>query len=321
MQKTFNFFYAFLLAILGFGATLMAEDITLTTYYPAPYGAYDELSTTGATNLATTSGNVGIGTTSGGAKFDVAGTIRAKDVFAAGGQNLIIGDEIFLSDLDTANTLGIYGVQNTTIGNIKLGSGGPTIYGAGGMMGIGVSPTTSTLEVNGNIRAIFASVGGGTTLKSTAVPTGVIGYDIAELFDASEEIEAGDVVGIDETKDLKLRKSSAPYETGMVGITSGGPAILFEGSQIQIAPKPGEFIKGTKIPIALAGRVTCKVSLENGAIKRGDLLTASSIPGHAMKATNREKSFGAIIGKALENFNGGSNGEKQGRIIVLVTLQ
>src|SRR3989338_665541 len=100
MQKTFNFFYAFLLAILGFGATLMAEDITLTTYYPAPYGAYDELSTTGATNLATTSGNVGIGTTSGGAKFDVAGTIRAKDVFAAGGQNLIIGDEIFLSDLD-----------------------------------------------------------------------------------------------------------------------------------------------------------------------------------------------------------------------------
>jgi len=44
MQKTFNFFYAFLLAILGFGATLMAEDITLTTYYPAPYGVYDELS-------------------------------------------------------------------------------------------------------------------------------------------------------------------------------------------------------------------------------------------------------------------------------------
>lgn len=44
MRKTFNFFYAFLLALLGFGVTLMAEDITLTTYYPAPYGAYNELS-------------------------------------------------------------------------------------------------------------------------------------------------------------------------------------------------------------------------------------------------------------------------------------
>ena len=54
MQRNFNFFYAFLLALLGLGVTLMAEEITLTTYYPAPYGAYDEL---------IVSGNVGIGTT------------------------------------------------------------------------------------------------------------------------------------------------------------------------------------------------------------------------------------------------------------------
>ncbi|MFA5388703.1 MAG: hypothetical protein WC312_02985 [Candidatus Omnitrophota bacterium] len=81
MQKTFIFFYAFLLAVLALGATLMAEEITLTTYYPAPYGAYDELTTTGNTYLATTSGNaVGIGTTTVTANMalDVAGTINAE---------------------------------------------------------------------------------------------------------------------------------------------------------------------------------------------------------------------------------------------------
>jgi hypothetical protein len=62
MQKTFNFFYAFLLALVGIGATLMAEDITLTTYYPAPYGAYENLTTTNDTYLAMKSGeSVGIG--------------------------------------------------------------------------------------------------------------------------------------------------------------------------------------------------------------------------------------------------------------------
>ena len=85
MNKIFMFFYVFLLAVLGVGTTLMAEDITLTTYYPAPYGAYDELTTTGNTYLATTSGNVGIGTTVPGTyKIKVLGTIDAT-TYSAGG--------------------------------------------------------------------------------------------------------------------------------------------------------------------------------------------------------------------------------------------
>ena len=71
----------------------------------------------------------------------------------------------------------------------------------------------------------------------------------------------------------------------------------------------------------MTGRVPCKISSENGPIERGDLLTSSSTPGHAMKATDRDKSFGAIVGKALQPFKGGPNGETTGVIIVLVTLQ
>lgn len=52
-------FFTLALFSLGF-----CEDITITTYYPSPYGSYNELTTTGNTYLATTTaGKVGIGTT------------------------------------------------------------------------------------------------------------------------------------------------------------------------------------------------------------------------------------------------------------------
>jgi len=66
-----------LLAILVLSAASICyaadegEEITLTTYYPAPYGDYDELSVSGNAYLAVDSGNVGIGTTNPGAKLHI----------------------------------------------------------------------------------------------------------------------------------------------------------------------------------------------------------------------------------------------------------
>ena len=54
----------------------------------------------------------------------------------------------------------------------------------------------------------------------------------------------------------------------------------------------------------------------NGAIIPGDLLTTSSIPGHAMKVTDYNRAKGSIIGKAM---TGLKNGE--GTILVLISLQ
>jgi hypothetical protein len=50
--------------------------------------------------------------------------------------------------------------------------------------------------------------------------------------------------------------------------------------------------------LALAGRVPVKVSAENGKIQPGDLLVASSTPGHAMRAP-KNPAAGTVIGKAL----------------------
>jgi hypothetical protein len=195
-----------------------------------------------------------------------------------------------------------------------------TILGTG-EVGIGATPS-ATLHVNGNIKAVLDDIDGAAPANMRYNSgTNEIGYDVAELFETTEEVEPGDLLVIDETQDFKLRKSKFSYEKGVVGIVSWSPAILFEGSQLEIAPKPGGFEKGTRPPVTLVGRILCKVSIENGIIEKGDLLTSSSIPGHAMKALDKEKSFGAVIGKALETFNGGPNGKKTGEIMVLMSLQ
>jgi hypothetical protein len=71
-----------------------------------------------------------------------------------------------------------------------------------------------------------------------------------------------------------------------------------------------------EVPLAVVGIVPCKVTAENGAIARGDLLLTSSRPGYAMKGTDRSRMLGAVIGKTMQPLPKGS-----GVIQVLVTLQ
>lgn len=152
--------------------------------------------------------------------------------------------------------------------------------------------------------------------------TKLIGKDAAEVFAASEEVSAGDVLVIDPANAMHLKKSGLPYDKKVVGIVSEAPAILLEGEQMQMSPDPAGVNKPNRPAVALAGRVLCKVSTENGEIQPGDLLTTSSVAGHAMKADrDRAKSLGKIVGKALESFSGGANGETTGMIAVFVTLQ
>ncbi len=234
---------------------------------------------------------------------------------ANGDYSFASGHNMRLSD--KAKHTFLWGVSSAPITPIDT-SDAFIIYS--GSVGINVFDPSATLDVGGNIKANLKDIAGTTPLLGDSY--GEIGYDIAELFEASEEVEAGDVLVLDnKEKGLRLRKSLTPYEKGVVGIVSAAPAILFEGSELQIAPQPGSFIKGKKPPVALNGRVICKVTNENGPIELGDLLTTSSTPGHAMKATDREKSFGTIVGKALESFEGGSQGESTGVISVFVMVR
>jgi hypothetical protein len=64
------------------------------------------------------------------------------------------GDDAALYDINVVNTMGIYGVQDITVGSVKLGSNGGTISGRSGSIGIGtITPNSASLHVSGNVFA------------------------------------------------------------------------------------------------------------------------------------------------------------------------
>lgn len=64
---------------------LRSENLTMTTYYPAPYGGYVSILTTGKTVLARDAeGNVGIGTSNPASKLDVSGSAKVTEDIVAG---------------------------------------------------------------------------------------------------------------------------------------------------------------------------------------------------------------------------------------------
>lgn len=68
-------FFIFVLFSLSFAE----ETMTITTYYPSPYGSYNQLTTTGNTYLATSSGSrVGIGTSSPSYQLQLSTDSAAK---------------------------------------------------------------------------------------------------------------------------------------------------------------------------------------------------------------------------------------------------
>ncbi|MFH1173249.1 MAG: tail fiber domain-containing protein, partial [bacterium] len=68
------FFILYLLSL-----AFAQETVSITTYYPSPYGSYNELTTASNTYLATTTGNVGIGTTSSSYTLQVGQSTAGVD--------------------------------------------------------------------------------------------------------------------------------------------------------------------------------------------------------------------------------------------------
>jgi hypothetical protein len=136
------------------------------------------------------------------------------------------------------------------------------------------------------------------------------GADCAEAFDVRDPraLDPGTVLVIGDNE--RLRESCDAYDKRVAGVISGAgdcrPGIVLGND---------EHSRRDRAPVALMGKVYCKVDAQYAPLAVGDLLVTSPTPGHAMKARDPLKAFGAGLGKALRPL-----AEGQGLIPILVSL-
>jgi len=234
---------------------------------------------------------------------------------------------------------GVYGESHST-------SGGAGVYGEGKAGGTGVSGKSETgigvwavsetyeglraetksadtaalaayqLNPGSDRPAIYARHLGGRNAAFFDGSVFVTGDVLLQNADCAEDFaiadgaaaEPGMVMVIDETG--SLAESRLPYDKRVAGVLSGAgdykPGLILDRQAEPAARRP----------LALLGKVFCRVDAGSAGIEVGDLLTTSETPGHAMKATDAARAFGAVLGKALRPLASG-----RGLIPVLVALQ
>jgi hypothetical protein len=144
------------------------------------------------------------------------------------------------------------------------------------------------VNASGNVNAANINVTGDIRLQNA---------DCAEEFDVetvgAPPIAPGTVVVLAAVG--CLRPSSFAYDKRVAGVVSGGgdykPGIILDQKSAQ----------SDRVPVALLGKVFCNVDATHESVEVGDLLTTSDTPGHAMKASDSSRAFGAVIGKALQS--------------------
>ncbi|MDQ3158881.1 MAG: hypothetical protein M3P98_01970, partial [bacterium] len=152
------------------------------------------------------------------------------------------------------------------------------------------------VTVSGDLQLYHGSeTANSTSLKagSSVVITKIgAGSDLAEIYGTKDtSIGPGDVVSLDSTLNAGVKKSDHAYDSNAFGIISTSPSLT-----MGTLDDPGT----SPVMVAFSGRVPVKVTTENGPIKFGDLLTSSSTPGVAMRATKA----GQVIGQAMSEFDG-----------------
>jgi len=247
--------------------------------------------------------DTGIGVSGESTQFEgVRGVAHNKDHGAVVGKHLGGGIAIYG---ESQNGVGVHGSSTTSEG-VHADTQSTTTAALAAYQ-LNKDSTTAALyakHVGNGVAAFF---------EGSIVVTGDLSMnhaDCAEDFDiaAGSPAEPGTVMVLD--GENTLRESSSSYDKRVAGVISGAgnykPGIILDKQASNAGRRP----------VALLGKVFCKADARFGAIGIGDLLTTSTTPGHAMRATDPLQAFGAVIGKALRPLS-----EGRGLIPILIALQ
>lgn len=272
---------------------------------------------------------VGVRGTSSSQSGVVGQSTNACGVWAQGGKDGIRahgGDNGVYGQTSNDNASGMYGINLGKGPGVKAASqygaslsaagynGNPAAEFDGNVKSTG-DVTASTLTASGMLSAGSITTKGDVIAGSittsgdvTAHDILLAGGDVAEEFRVAEEAEPGTVMVIGE--DGALSQCTMGYDKKVAGVVSGAGELK---PGVVLGRRAGE---RSGAPLAMVGKVFCKVDATYAPIRVGDLLTTSPTPGHAMRVSDQAQAFGSVIGKALRRLDSGSD-----LLPILVALQ
>ncbi len=122
--------------------------------------------------------------------------------------------------------------------------------------------------------------------------------NIVENFvvDDVEYISPGDLLVISEEGNSVLTRARTPYNRAVIGVVAGNPVMSIDNTR-QEQPV---------YPLAITGKVFCKVDARQKPVRPGDLIVTSSTPGCGMVGViDSFEKIGTVIGKALDSLEDG----------------
>jgi hypothetical protein len=282
---------------VGIGVANAAYALDISGTVQATTGKFTDVTISNTTNLGSNA-NVTITGGSSGQFLQTNGSGVLSWATASSGVGSPGGTNTQLQYNSSGNFAGASGLITngtnlTTVNGAQLigyhtGPIGANVANTGAFTTISVN-SSSTVITNAGTNGVGNIGASGAAFNTVFAKSTTAQYaDLAEKYKSDINYEPGTVVVFGGDEEITITTTS--HDTRIAGVISTNPAYLMNDNEQQ----------GIWLPVALQGRVLCKVK---GPVSKGDLVVSSDMPGIAERLDKKLYEPGAIIGKSLNTIN------------------